>query len=182
MSNQRPIFNENAGLFGKANRVVMNGIMDTVDTVNQYHAGLVAAQQLLLEQRQSLRHFLAKLDTATSLGAGSYRWTYTGKPAVITLVGAEFVNDTADNFTEAINLREFFNGSNPVDGMNPTAPQVSIGAVGSSYVGSNVWSTTDLEALVIMYVTTKKNGDSVYFFDRPNPTRCFEPAFEGGGE
>lgn len=192
MSNQRPIFNENAGLFGKANRVVMNGIMDTVDTVNQYQAALMSAQQLLLEQRQTMRFFLAKLNTATSLGTGTYKWTYSGTPFVLNTLGTPAgypsgaaVNDAADQFSAAINLREFYNHSNPVDGMNPTAPGVSVGPVGSTYVASNQWSTTNLEAVVIVYVTVNTTGGVVYFFDRPNPVRCAEESFvppEGGGE
>lgn len=192
MSNQRPIFNGNAGLFGKANRVVMNTIMDTVDTVQQYQAGMIAAQSLLLEDRQTIRYFLAKLTTATSLGSGTYKWTYSGSPVVFNTLGSPVgypggaaVNDSADQFAAAINLREFYNDSNPVDGMNPTAPGVSVGPVGSTYIASNEWSTTNLEAVVIMYVTVNNLGSVIYFFDRPNPIRCGEESFvppEGGGE
>jgi hypothetical protein len=181
VSNQRPIFNENAGLFGKANRVVMNGIMDTVDTVNQYQAALMAAQQLLLEQRQTMRFFLAKLNTATSLA--SYRWTYSGVPVILNGSTQTFVavNDSSDQFSGALNLREVFNQTNPVDGMNPTDPDVSVGPVGSTYSGCNVWTTANLEAIVIVYVTVSTSGSVLYFFDRPNPIRCFEDCF-GGGE
>lgn len=190
MSNQRPIFNENAGLFGKANRVVMNGIIDTVDTVNQYQAAMMAAQQLLLEQRQTMRFFLAKLNTATSLGTGTYKWTYSGTPFVLNTLGTPAgypsgaaVNDSADQFSAAINLREFYNHSNPVDGMNPTMPAVSVGPVGSTYTGQNTWTTSNLQAVVIVYVTVNSSGGVVYFFDRPNPVVCAEESFfEGGGE
>lgn len=177
MSHQRPIFQ--SGLFGKANQIVLNNLLDVADTVQQYQAGLINSQGGILEDRQVVRSFLAKLSTATPIG--SYRWSYAGKKCVFSFGSTTVVNDSADDFSGALNLRELFNTTNPVDGMNPTEPDVSVGPVGSTYSGCNEWSTANLEAVVVMYVTVSTNGSVVYYFDRPNPVRCLEDCF-GGGE
>lgn len=182
MSHQRPIFQ--SGLFGKANQIVLNNLLEVADTVQQYQAGLINSQGGILEDRQVVRSFLARLNSATSLGALTYRWTYSGVPWVFGTNQGEAVNDSSDQFTGAINLRELFNVLNPVDGMDPTAPPVSVGPVGSTYTGSNTWSITNLQAVVVMYVTVDKFGNVVRYFDRPNPVRCGEESFipPGGGE
>lgn len=183
MSHQRPIFQN--GLYGKANQIVMNGLLDAADAVVANSPGIYAAQQLLLEQRQSLRCFLARLETATAVGGlpGQYHtWTYAGRPWVLSHLGVgspgSFVNDSADAFSAAINLRELFNYDNPLDGMDPSAPGVVAGPVGSKWMAANVWSTANLQAVVLMYTTTTSNGTPIYFFDRPNPVRCTETSFE----
>ena len=183
MSHQRPIFSN--GLFGKANQIVMNNLLEVADTVQQYQAGLVNSQGGILEGRQVTRTFLAKLNTATSLGALTYRWTYAGVPVVFNAATqtVAIVNDSADQFSGAFNLREMYNLLNPVDGMDPSAPPVSVGAVGATYTGSNTWSTTNLQAVVVMYVTVDQAGTVVHYFDRPNPVRCGEDSFiPPGGE
>lgn len=177
MSHQRPIFT--TGLYGKANHVVMNGMVQAVETVTDYRAALEWAQQQLAEDPQALRCFPAKLNAASSMGSGTYRWTYSGSRAVFLPSGGsspvEDINDGTDGFSGAFNLRELFNQTNPVDGMNPTAtPEVTVGPVGSSYTSANTWSPTSLKAVVLMYVTLDKQGNVFRFFDRPNPVRCKE--------
>lgn len=176
MSHQRPIFT--TGLYGKANHVVMNGMVEAVETVGDYRGALEWARQQLAEDPQTMRSFPAVLSSAASMGAGTYRWTYSGSRAVFLSSGSpqvESINDSTDGFSGAYNLRELFNQTNPVDGMNPTVnPEVTVGPVGASYTSTNTWSVTSLKAVVIMYVTLDKQGNVFRFFDRPNPVRCKE--------
>lgn len=176
MSYQRPIFT--TGLYGKANHVVMNGMVEAVETVGDYRGALEWARQQLAEDPQTMRSFPAVLTSAASMGAGTYRWTYSGSRAVFLSSGSpqvESINDSTDGFSGAYNLRELFNQTNPIDGMNPTAnPEVTVGPVGATYTSTNTWSVTSLKAVVIMYVTLDKQGNVFRFFDRPNPVRCKE--------
>lgn len=185
MSHQRPIFN--SGIYGKANQVVMNTLLEAADAVQIHSAGLEWAQMNSAPEGPQPRMFLARLSTATSLGALTYRWTYAGQAAVLDAsnsVSALLVNDSSLQFSGAINLRELFNVNNPVDGMDPNAPQVTVGPVGATYQGNNLWSFDELEAAVVMYAFFLTNGSPVLYFDRPNPVRCYEDLFggeEGGG-
>jgi hypothetical protein len=55
--------------------------------------------------------------------------------------------------------------------MSTSSPIISIGPVGSKWNGS-AWSTTGLEAKVMVYVVYNTAGKVYPFFDRPNPLRC----------
>lgn len=159
----------------------MNGLLDAADAVVANSPGIYAAQQLLLEDRQNLRCFLARIETATLIQTNRM-WSYSGRAWNIdTSYGSPgtFVNDSRDQFTGAINLRELFNYDNPIDGMDPTDPAVTVGPVGSTNAG-NTWSTGNLKAVVVMYATVKANGSPVWFFDRPNPVRCQVTEFNYG--
>jgi hypothetical protein len=170
MSNQRPIFN--SGLYGKANRTVMNAFMDSADALAANQPAIDYAYRASMPEAFATRTFLARIQTATLITAG--RWSYAGTEAVLLSASPwhENVTGTQYDFTGALNLREIFNTSGTdIDGMDFTTPASTVGPVGSSYV-SAAWATTSLEALVIMTVSYTKTGAVSYYFDRPNPMRC----------
>ena len=170
MSNQRPIFN--SGLYGKANRTVMNAFMDSAETLAANQPAIDYAYRASMPEAFATRTFLARIQTATAITAG--RWSYAGTEAVLLSVSPwhETVTGTQYDFTGALNLREIFNTSGTdIDGMDLTTPASTVGPVGSAYV-SAAWATTSLEALVIMTVSYTKTGAVSYYFDRPNPIRC----------
>ena len=170
MSDQRPIFN--SGLYGKANRVVMNGLIDAAEAFQQHRDGIEWATLASAPDRFSTRYFLGRVTSATAISGASNRWTYSGVPIVILADhSVASVNDTSDQFSGAMNLREAFNQSTKVDGMDTTSPAVSTGPVGSSWNGS-AWSTSSLQAVMLIGVTLNTDGTPRYFFDRPNPIRC----------
>lgn len=170
MSNQRPIFN--SGLYGKANRTVMNAFMESADTLAVNQGAIDYAYRASMPEPTQSRTFLARLQTATVVTAGC-RWSYAGTEAVLLSASPwhENVTGTQYNFTGAFNLRELFNtSSTDIDGMNISSPASTVGPVGSYY--STEWVIDGLEALVIMTVSYTKTGAAAYYFDRPNPIRC----------
>lgn len=170
MSNQRPIFND--GLYGKANRTVMNAFMDSADILAANQSAIDYAYRASMPEAFTNRTFLARIQSATVITANC-RWSYSGTEAVLLSAspGHENVSGTLYDFTGAINLREIFNTSaTDIDGMNISLPPSTVGPVGSSY--SSGWVTSGLEALVVMTVAYTKTGAASYYFDRPNPMRC----------
>lgn len=185
MSHQRPIFHQ--GLYGKANREVMNGILDGVDVVRQYQDALLWADEQMRSGEIRIRWFLATITSATLMdatgGTAGNRWWYSGKAAVLDIDAgtggliSEATNDSTDTFVNAVNLREVFNNAATADQMDTGNPQVSVGPVGSHYAGGNTWTTSSLTAIVVMGCTYDKAGRNRYFFDRPNPIRCWDSSF-----
>jgi hypothetical protein len=170
MSNQRPIFN--SGLYGKANRTVMNAFMESADTLAANQGAIDWAYRASMPEAFTSRTFLARIQTASVITAGC-RWSYSGTEAVLLSASPwhETVSGTQYDFTGAINLREIFNSSSTdIDGMDLTSPASTVGPVGSYY--SSGWVTSGLEALVVMTVAYTKTGAASYYFDRPNPIRC----------
>lgn len=173
MSNQRPIFNN--GLYGKANRTVMNAFMESADTLAANQGAIEWAYRASMPEPFATRTFLARIQTATVITVGC-RWSYAGTEAVLLSASPwhEIVTGSNYDFTGALNLRELFNsGANDIDGMDISTPASTVGPVGSAYVGSaSAWGTTGLEALVVMTMSYTKTGAVSYYFDRPNPIRC----------
>jgi hypothetical protein len=181
VSYQRPIFNGQQGLFGKANREVMNGLVDGTAFVDQFADAILWADSEMRNGQLAIRWFLAALTSATVIDSpAAKRWWYSGSAKVITrgsdysMLALANTGDSSDTFTHAVNLREMFNDSGTADGMATNSPPVSVGPVGSSYAGSNAWTTSGLHAVVCMGVTYDKYGKPLYFFDRPNPVRCWD--------
>lgn len=171
MSNQRPIFNN--GLYGKANRTVMNAFMDSSDTLAANQNAIDYAYRASMPEPFATRTFLARINTATVLIANC-KWSYAGTEAVLLSDTPyhEIVTGSNYDFTGALNLRELFNSSGvDIDGMDLNTPPSTVGPVGSAYI-SAAWSTSSLEALVVMTMTYSKTGAVSYYFDRPNPIRC----------
>jgi len=172
MSYQRPIFKD--GLYGKANAEVMNGLVDGVAMVRQYEAALAWAEIESQKNQLGIRYFLGRITSASVLSGGIYRWVYSGNPVITTGSTTNTVqdmNDGSDLFTNALNLREMFNNSGWVDGMDTTNPAVNVGPVGSTWTGS-AWQLTNLRAVCIVGTWFNYDGTPRYFFDRPNPIRC----------
>jgi hypothetical protein len=171
MSNQRPIFN--SGLYGKANRTVMNAFMDSADTLAANQGAIDWAYRASMPEPFATRTFLARIQTATVITANC-RWSYAGTEAVLLSASPwhEIVTGSNYDFTGALNLRELFNTSGTdIDGMDISTPASTVGPVGSAYA-SAAWGTTGLEALVVMTMSYTKTGTVSYYFDRPNPIRC----------
>lgn len=171
MSNQRPIFN--SGLYGKANRTVMNAFMDSADTLAANQSAIDYAYRASMPEPMQSRTFLARITTASSLIGGA-QWSYSGTEAVMlnATPWVESVSGTGNTFSGAMNLRELFNtGSTYIDGMSLASPSATVGPVGSHWDGT-AWTTGSLEAVTIMTVSVCKNGIVTYYFDRPNPMRC----------
>lgn len=169
MTWHRPIFN--AGIFGKANRVVTNGWTDSAGTVRENSEGIKYAQTLVV-QPQIIAQQLCEVVSAASLAAN--RWTYTVKiwvPPSIAGAGVAAMTDDRFSFTTCRNLREEHNTATLVDGMDITTPASSIGPVGSTWTGT-AWTTTALEAKCLVNVVYDLGGNAYAFFDRPNPIRC----------
>lgn len=166
MSYQQPIFD--SGLFGKANRFVVNGWTDAAVAVSEHAEGLRWAQEQVRRATVQTR-FLAKITAATVLATN--RWTYDGGGLEITSGRAPAAaGGTFGTFTGAINLRELRNTGSTVDG-SPILAGTSIGPVGSSYSGT-AWSTTALEGYVEITAAYDSSGGLLYWFDCPNPSRC----------
>jgi len=166
MSYQQPIFD--SGLFGKANRFVVNGWTDAAVAVSEHGEGIRWAQEQVRRAQVQTR-FLARITTATALAAN--RWRYDGGGLDITSVAdPAAASGTFGTFTGAINLRELRNTATVLDG-SPIPTGASVGPVGSSYSGS-AWSTTALQGYVEMVVAYDTSGNLLYWFDAPNPTRC----------
>jgi hypothetical protein len=170
MSNQRPIFN--SGLYGKANRTVMNAFMESADTLSVNQGAIDWAYRASMPEAFTTRTFLARIQTASVITA-SARWSYSGTEAVLLSASPwhENVSGTEYNFSGALNIRELFNSSTLVDGMDISSPASTIGPVGSSWSGT-AWTTGSLAAVVVMTVAYTKTGGISYYFDRPNPIRC----------
>jgi hypothetical protein len=154
---------------GSANRFVANAWTDSASTVAQHQDGIVWAQQQLV-QPTVVASGLCSIKTATSLATN--RWTYAIELWSPTASGGIAVpSDARFDYTNARNLREEFNTSTLVDGMDITSPTSTIGPVGSIYT-AGAWTTSNLKARVYVWVVYDSAGTAVPFFDRPNPIRC----------
>ena len=169
MSYQRPIFNGQQGLFGKANREVMNGILDSADMVAQYADALSWADQQMRSGSEQIRFFLGSIKSATAVSGKQYQWTYSGNPCMIEQNrNVTDWNDSCFAFTDAVNVRELFNATGWVDGNQTT--NISTGPVGSTY--NTTWQTSNLRCVCVVGIWRKNDGSPLYFFDRPNPVVC----------
>lgn len=175
MSWSRPIFNQ--GIAG-ANRAVVNlwtrgGTIaaDNVQTLQWARREMNAGNVVSLG--------LCKLLSAASLATN--RWEYsvelffppsrTPGSDIAAPTDSTFDYDGTNGTVKALNLREWFNTSVLVDGVDITNPPVTIGPVGSIFNGT-IWPTASLSAIANLYVTYDLNGKAFPYFDRPNPTRC----------
>lgn len=173
MSWARPIFN--SGLYGRANRAVVNSwsrgsslAQDNEETFQwarrAMKAGNVWDMGLVLIQSATLIS-----------GANPHRWRYSVVAAYPDnpdgLAGVTLPTEKRRTYTKAYNLREWFNTALLVDTMPVNAPAITIGPVGSTYT-AGAWPTTELTALVQLFVTRDRAGKPFPFFDRPNPVRC----------
>lgn len=167
MTWHRPNFRN--GLMGSANRFVANAWTDSASTVTQHQDGIVWAQQQLV-QPTIVASGLCSIKSAANLATN--RWTYTIELWSPTATGGITVPaDDRFNYSNARNLREEFNTSTLVDGMDISTPASTIGPVGSIYT-AGAWTTSALQARVYVWVVYDSNGTAVPFFDRPNPIRC----------
>ena len=172
MTTHRPRFNQ--GLFGKANRFVTNGWTDAANAVAQHQQGLEWAS-LQLVQPQVAAQFLCSVLNATAIVGAGNRWTYEIElwypPSPTGASGVPAPTDKRFSFTNAYNLREWFNTASVVDGMPTTSPNIVVGPVGSVWNGTS-FPTTNLSANLVAYVTADLSGAAFAYFDRPNPVRC----------
>lgn len=167
MTWHRPNFRN--GLMGAANRYVSNAWTDSSITVQQHRDGIEWAQSQLV-QGSIVAQSLCTVKSATSIGAN--KWSYTIELFSPTGTGGITVgSDERFNYSNARNLREEFNTSTVVDGMDITSPAATVGPVGSVYTGG-AWPVTSLQARVYVWVVYDSVGTAVPFFDRPNPIRC----------
>lgn len=166
MSYQQPIFD--SGLFGKANRFVVNGWTEAAVSVSEHSEGMRWAQDQV-KRAQVQTRYLAKITTATVLAVN--RWRYDGVALEITsAAGPSVASGTFGTFAGAINLRELRNDGSTIDG-SPIPAGASIGPVGSTYSGA-AWSTSGLAGYVEMVVAYDSSGGLLYWFDCINPSRC----------
>lgn len=116
---------------------------------------------------------LCKVTAATAISGAANRWKYTVSAWIPpgSSTGITTFNDSWFSSTECRNLREDFNTSTLVDGMDITSPAATVGPVGSKYSGG-AWTTTNLEAHVQVWISYDSMGKSYVYFDRPNPIRC----------
>ena len=180
MAWQNPIFNGN--LYGGLTRFAMNGFAQTQRINTASAAGIKFAQGEAF-RKPSVTVGLVELITATLYAPN--RWTYSVKMWHPTPIGGGGItlptNDKAFTYAAAINLREWHNTLNIVDGMNiSAAPAATIGPVGSQFsTVTDSWPLTELSAKVELHVCYDSSGDFFPYFDRPNPVRCV-PAEEPG--
>lgn len=169
MTYMRPKFEQ--GLFGSANKFVCNRWTDSAELVAGAAEGIQWAQQQLV-QGAIVKQALCEVTAAASLAAN--RWTYTVKgwvPPSIAGAGISAPVDERFDYTTVRNLREEHNTATTADGMDLTTPASTIGPVGSVWSGS-AWTTSSLQAKVMVYVVYDLGGNAYAFFDRPNPVRC----------
>ena len=175
MAFQNPIFNGN--LYGGLTRFAMNGFAQTQRVATANAAGIKFAQ-IEAFAKAPTKSVLVTLVSATAIGNAPNRWTYAVKiwfPTPLAGGGiAVPTNDKSGTYAAAINLREWFNTSSFVDGMNiSTSPAATIGPVGSTYnTGTSSWPTEQLQAILELHVSNDSSGAVFAYFDRPNPIRC----------
>jgi len=175
VSHQRPIFNGN--LLGKANRIVMNGLVDTADYVGRNRSAVDWAASQLQPDLFDMSSFMATLLGALPLTGNSARWAYkfkrSSREGVSNIVQVAQAEDDFTNSFMALNLYEF-NNTSAGDQDGPfSAPLRVIGPVGSSWTGLN-FTTADFNQPVIMHKTYRTDGEVAYVFSHPNPVRCIE--------
>jgi hypothetical protein len=172
MSYSQPLFH--GGMYGKANAVVCNGWQSAANTTQRYGEAMVWAHEQLLKG-QIVTQGLCELISATLIVGQSNRWKYTTRmwtPAGVLGTGIPpSATDSRFAFTNCRNIREEYNTATEVDGMSLSSPSATIGPVGSNYAGST-WTTSGLEAKLLVYVVYDSFGQAYPFFDRPNPIRC----------
>lgn len=176
MSHQRPIFNGN--LIGKANRVVMNGLLDQADYVGRNHGPVDWARMQMRPGAHDMAPFLAMITGWVVVPAHTIRWRYTFKRAVrenlADVVKINNAEDDLDLEPIAINLYEYRNVSLPAeaDQDGPLAvPNRTVGPVGAKHTGAT-WVPDTTEQPVIMFKVYTKEGDIGYVFSHPNPVAC----------
>jgi energy-converting hydrogenase Eha subunit A len=175
MAFQNPIFNGN--LYGGLTRFAMNGFAQTQRVATANAAGIKFAQGEAFAKAPT-KSVLVSLDSATAISGAFNRWTYSVKiwfPTPVTGTGITVpTNDLSGTYAAAINLREWYNTSTLVDGMNISiSPAATVGPVGSIYdSGTSSWPTGQLSAKVELHVSNDSTGAVFAYFDRPNPMRC----------
>ena len=175
MAFQNPIFNGN--LYGGLTRFAMNGFAQTQRVATANAAGIKFAQGEAFAKAPT-KSVLVSLDSATAILGAFNRWTYSVKiwfPTPVTGTGITVpTNDLSGTYAAAINLREWYNTSTLVDGMNISiSPAATVGPVGSIYdSGTAQWPTGQLSAKVELHVSNDSTGAVFAYFDRPNPMRC----------
>ena len=173
MAWQNPIFKGN--LYGGLTRFAMNGFAQT-QRVNTANAAGIKFAQTEAFAKASTKSVLVSVNTATLYAAN--RWTYAVQIWFPTPIGGGGITvpttDLSGTYTAAINLREWHNTLNIVDGMNISAtPAATVGPVGSEWdVVAAAWKTTGLLAKVELHITWDSSGQHFAYFDRPNPVRC----------
>ena len=176
MAFHNPIFNGN--LYGGLTRFAMNGFAQTQRVATANAAGIKYAQAEAFAKAPT-KSVLVSIESATLYSDN--RWTYSVKIWFPTPIGGGGItvptNDKSGTYTAAVNLREWHNTLNIVDGMNiSVAPAATIGPVGSQYdTQQNYWPTSPLNAKVELHVCHDSSGDVFAYFDRPNPVRCIPP-------
>lgn len=183
MTFARPIFNQGVG--GKANRIVTNAWTDAAEMVSRHAEGLQWASSQLLQRHVSSME-LCQVLSATPIGSGTNRWTYSIKlwtpPSPTGATGVSAPNDDRFTFATAYNLREWHNSSSSVDGMPSGPPTITVGPVGSTWTGTG-FPTTNLAAKLMAWCVHDLSGAAFAYFDRPNPVYCVpNNAFEGEPE
>jgi hypothetical protein len=172
MSYSQPLFH--GGMYGKANAVVCNGWQSAANATQRFGEAMQWADQQVIKG-QIVTQGLCEVVSATLISGAANRWNYTIKiwtPAGVLGTGITLsTTDSRFSYTNCRNIREEHNLSNFADGMSLTSPPASIGPVGSNWSGS-AWTTTALEAKVLVYVVYDSFGKAYPFFDRPNPIRC----------
>ena len=177
MSNQQPIFN--GDLLGKANRIVMNGLVQGSAYLNQNRSAIDWARAEMQPPVHDLSTFLAML-TGYQLIADN-RWKYSFRRAVLDVQGANIWFDDISNAEDdrssafdAINLYELPNTNTSTQDGDLTAPPMTVGPVGTTYDDiAESWSFADPPtAVVIMHKVYAKAGQLKYCFMHPNPVRC----------
>jgi len=173
MAIQNPVFTTN--LYGGLSRHAMNDFANAVRTLRANSEGVTYSQEAAFS-KASVKSVLVSLDSATLYSDN--RWTYAVRiwfPTPIAGGGITVpTTDKSGTYTAAINLREWHNTLNIVDGMNISAtPAATVGPVGSEWdVVAGAWKTTQLAAKVELHVTWDSSGQHFAYFDRPNPVRC----------
>lgn len=171
-----PIFTR--GVYGGANRHVLNGMAEASRTVSRSQQGIAKARQLV-NQGNVFKLGLCTVLEATLVTAN--RWKYKVEafyPTSLAGGGMAAPNCSSFDYLEVLNIREHHNTAALVDGMDILNPPVTVGPVGSVWNGT-AWPTSPLFAKVNVYVVYALDGSAYPYFDRPNPIRCTE---SGGGE
>lgn len=183
MSYQEPIFNSESGLFGRANRFVVNSWVDASRATNAYSEGMDWAQRQVIQGGMN-RTWLAKLTAATLIAPNRWRYAFSAFNITAGFL-PQLTPTTFGQGVDAVNIRELRNTAAQVDG-SPIPNGASVGPVGSSWSAQNVaWNTTELEGYVWMHASYTPTGTTLFWFDTPNPVRCASSFFaeeQGGGE
>ena len=157
---------------GKANSAICNAWTDAARFAAASGEGV---QWAIRESRRPIVQAtrLCKITSAAAISGSSNRWNYTIAPLIPAgaSAGISTFSDSWFTSTTCRNLRENFNTSSLVDGMDITSPAATIGPVGSKYSGG-AWTTTNLDAHVQVSIVYAQDGKAYVYFDRPNPIRC----------